>query len=135
MAAPDIASQGEIFINVAGPGSALKKLERVKSIDIKDDRTTEVCMAVGVLRGAGFKRKQGGFSIDMEVYETVGRNPEVDWYLVNNSYSTFTIVTQAEGSGWRYAYTSKVSKVDVKFVTDDAVMMTVALVCTQVDRS
>jgi hypothetical protein len=131
----DIASQGEIFVNIAGVGTALKKLERVKSIDIKDQRTTEVCMAVGVLRGAGFRRKQGGFDIDMEVYAEVGRKPEVDWYTVNNSYATFTIVTQLEGGGYRYAYLSKVSKVDDKIDSEGTAMQTVTVVCSQVDRS
>lgn len=131
----DIASQGEIFVNIAGAGSALKKLERVKSIDIKDGRTTEVVMAVGVLRGAGFRRKQGGFEVDMEVYAEIGRKPEVDWYAVNNSYATYTMVTQLEGGGYRYAYLSKVSKVDDKIDAEGNAMQNVTTVCSQVDRS
>src|SRR3954468_22415134 len=110
---PDVASQGEIFVNIAGV-AALKKLERVASIDIKDGRSTEVVMAIGVNRGAGWRRKQGGFEIDMEVYEEVGRNPEVDWHKVNDSYATFTLITEDEGDGFRYAYLSKVSAIDRK---------------------
>lgn len=131
----DIASQGEIFVNIAGAGAALKKLERCKSIDIKDGRSTEVVMALGVLRGAGFRRKQGGFEIDMEIYEEVGRAPEVDWHKVNESYATFTLTTEDEGDGFRYSYVSKVSKVDRKKDAEGNLMQTVTLAVTTVDRT
>lgn len=131
----DISSRGEIFVNIQGAGAALKKLERVKSMDIKDSRTTEVVMAVGVLRGAGFRRKQGGFEIDMEIYEERGRNPEVDWFLVNNAEPTFTITTQAQGGGFRYQYTCQVSKLDTKMDDEGNNMLTVTVVCTQVARA
>ena len=130
----DIASQGEIFVNIQGV-AALKKLERVKSIDIKDGRSTEVVMALGVKRGAGFRRKQGGFEIDMEVYEERGRQPEVDWHKVNENEATFTLTTQDEGEGFRYAYTTQVSKVDRKKDTEGNLMQTVSLAVTQVDRT
>lgn len=131
----EIASQGEIFVNIAGAGAALKKLERCKSIDIKDGRSTEVVMAFGVLRGAGFRRKQGGFEIDLEIYAEIGRNPEVDWHKVNDSYATFVITTVNELGGFRYAYTTKVSKIDKKFDAEGNLMETVTCVCTQVDRT
>ena len=131
----DVASQAEIFVTIAGQGAALKKLERVKSIDIKDNRSTEVVMAVGVQRGAGFRRKQGGFEMDMDVYDEVGRQPEVDWDRVNDSRATFTIVTQSEGNGFRYSYVCQVSKVDRKFDDEGNNMKTVSVVATQMDRS
>lgn len=130
----DIVSQGTISVNIAGVG-ALKQLERVKSIDIKDGRSTEVVMAIGVKRGAGFRRKQGGFEIDMEIYEEEGKKPEVDWFLVNDQESTFQITTQDEDDSWRYAYTSQVSKIDRKKDAEGNFMQTVTLVCTQVDRT
>lgn len=130
----DIASQGTVSVNIAGPGAALKDLERCKSIDIKDGRTTEVVMALGVQRGAGFRRKQGGFEIDMEIYEEIGRAPEVDWYKVNDSYVTFHLITQDEGDSYRYDYTSKVSKIDRKKDAEGNLMQTVTVVVAQVDR-
>lgn len=130
----EIVSQGQIFVNIAGVG-ALKQLERVKTIDIKDGRSTEVVMAIGVKRGAGFRRKQGGFEIDMEIYEEEGKNPEVDWHLVNDQESTFTMTTQDEGDSWRYAYTSQVSKIDRKKDAEGNFVQTVTLVCLTVDRT
>lgn len=130
----DIVSQGTIWVNIAGVGS-LKQLQRVKSIDIKDGRSTEVVMAIGVKRGAGFRRKQGGFEIDMEIYEEEGKQPEVDWYLVNDNEDTFAITTQDEDDSWRYAYTSQVSKIDRKKDAEGNFMQTVTLVCTQVART
>jgi len=131
----DVASQGEILVNIAGAGAALKKLERCKSIDIKDGRSTEVVMAIGVKRGAGWRRKQGGFEIDMEIYEEVGTTPEVDWFLVNESYATFHLITQDEGDGFTYDYTNKVSKIDRKKDAEGNFMQTVTLACTTVDRT
>jgi hypothetical protein len=131
----DVASQGEISVNIGGSGAALKVLHRCKSIDIKDGRTTEVVMAIGVQRGAGFRRKQGGFEIDMEIYEEMGRVPEVDWYKVNDAYSTFHLITQDEGDGYRYDYTCKVSKIDRKKDSEGQFMQTVSLAVSTVDRT
>jgi len=131
----DIASQGTVSVNIAGPGAALKDLERCKSIDIKDGRSTEVVMALGVQRGAGFRRKQGGFEIDMEIYEEIGRQPEVDWHKVNDSYVTFHLVTQDEGDSYRYDYTCKVSKIDRKKDAEGNLMQTVSLAVSTVDRT
>jgi hypothetical protein len=131
----DIASQGEVSVNIQGAGAALKQLLKVKSLDIKDGRSTEVVMAIGVQRGAGFRRKQGGFEIDMISYRQVGRVPEVDWFKVNEAYSTFTLVTQDEGSAFRYAYTTKISKIDTKMDAEGNFEDTITLVCTTVDRT
>lgn len=131
----DIASEGTLSVNIAGPGAALKQLERCKSCDIKDGRSTEVVMAIGVKRGAGFRRKQGGFEIDLEIYEEVGRVPEVDWDVVNDARSTFHFIDENEGDGFTYDYTSQVSKVDRKRDAEGNYMKTVTLVCTTVDRT
>jgi len=131
----DIASQGTVSVNIAGPAPALKVLERCKSLDIKDGRSTEVVMAIGVQRGAGFRRKQGGFEIDMEIYEEIGRNPEVDWHRVNDNYITFHIITEDEGDGFQYDYTTKISKIDRKKDAEGNFMQTVTCVCTTVDRT
>jgi hypothetical protein len=129
----DIASQGTVSVNIAG--AALKVLERCKQLDIKDGRTTEVVMALGVQRGAGWRRKQGGFEIDAEIYEEMGKVPEVDWHAVNDSYATFHIITQDEGDGFEYDYTVKVSKVDRKKDAEGNFMQTVTMVAITVDRT
>jgi hypothetical protein len=134
----DVVSNAELSVNIAGPGAALKKLERVKNIDIKDGRTTEVVMAVGVSRGAGWRRKQGGFEIDMVSYRQVGRAPEVDWFIVNEAYSTFTILqedTEQGVPGYRYAYLVKISKIDSKTDAEGNLEDTITLACKSVARS
>lgn len=129
----DIASQGTISANI--PGVFLGDLQRCKSADIKDGRSTEVVMAIGVQRGAGFRRKQGGFEIDLEIYEEISRKPEVDWHVVNERYLTWHLIDQNEGDGFRYDYTTKVSKVDRKRDAEGNYMQTVTCVCTTVDRT
>jgi hypothetical protein len=131
----DIASQGTVRVNISGAGAALLTLQRCKSLDIKDGRSTEVVMALGVQRGAGWRRKQGGFEIDMEIYEEMGRLPEVDWHKVNESYATFHIITQDEGDSFEYDYTVKVSKIDRKKDAEGNFMQTVTTVASTVDRT
>lgn len=131
----DVASNGQLSVNIQGPGAALKVLERVKNLDIKDNRTTEVVMAIGVLRGAGWRRKQGGFEIDMISYRQIGRVPEVDWYVVNDAYSTFTLVWADELDGYRYAFVVKISKIDSKVDAEGNLEDTITLACTQVART
>lgn len=130
----EIASQGTVSVNIAG-GGGLKVLERVKSMDIKDGRSTEVVMAIGVQRGAGWTRKQGGFEIELEVYEEMGRAPEVDWHKVCDSYATFHIITQDEGDGFEYDYTCKGSYVNRKKDAEGNFMQTVQLQAITVDRT
>jgi len=131
----EVASQGEILVNIAGTGGALKKLERVKSLDIKDGRSTEVVMAIGVRRGAGFRRKQGGFMIDMTSYRQIGRVPEVDWFKVNEAEATFTLTTVMEGGGFRESYVCRVSKIDTKMDAEGNFEDSIELAATTMDRT
>lgn len=127
----DIASQGQIFINSGAGNGALKQLLKVKNFDAKDNGATEVVMAIGVNRGAGFRRKQGGFEIDMTVYREVSKTPEYDWYEALRVQRTITITTQDEGNGQRRAYTCRVSKIDPKKDAEGNFEDTVSLACTQ----
>lgn len=111
---PEVVSQAKIFVNIGPPISALKQLLKAKSLDVKDGRSTEVVMAVGVQGGAGFRDKEGGFEIDMTIYREDGTAPEVDWYAVKRARVTFTLTTQDEGNGRRQSYTCRVSKIDTK---------------------
>lgn len=129
----EIASQGTLSFNI--PGVFLGVSERCKTADIKDGRSTEVVMAIGVQRGAGFRRKQGGFEIDLEVYEEEGRKPEVDWHDVNNRYITFHLIDQNENDGFRYDYTTKISNIDRKRDAEGNYMQTIKCVCKTVDRT
>jgi hypothetical protein len=129
----DIASNGTLSANI--PGVFLGTLERCKSADIKDGRSTEVVMAIGVQRGAGFRRKQGGFEIELEIYEEEGKSPEVDWHLVNERYLTWHLIDVNDGDGFEYDYTTKVSKIDRKRDAEGNYMQTVSCVCTTVART
>lgn len=110
----EIVSQGKIFVDIGGSGGTSRQLLRCKSLDVKDGRSTEVVMAIGVSGGAAFRDKEGGFEIDMTVYREVGEAPEVDWYAVKRDRKTITLTTQDENNGRRQAYTSRVSKIDTK---------------------
>jgi len=131
----DVASQGELFINVSGAGAALLKLLKIKSLDIKDGRSTEVVLAIGVERGAGFRRKQGGFEIDATSYRQVGRTPEVDWFIVNNSYATFTLTVVNEQGGFRESFACRISKIDSKMDAEGNWEDTISMACLGVTRS
>lgn len=124
----DIASQGSILINASG---VLKELVKIKEADIKDGGKTEVVTALGVSRGAGFRRSQGGFELDLVNYRQVGKTPEVDWQRLLRTQETFTVIFQDEGNGERVSYTSRVSKIDSKRNPEGVFEDTLNIVATQ----
>jgi hypothetical protein len=116
----DSVSQAKIFADfgavagIAGVAGGSVLLKKCKSFDVKDGRSTEVQTSIGVENGSGFRRKQGGLELELQVYREVGKQPEVDWYALNNVRATFTITTQDEFNGRRNSYTCQVSKIDEK---------------------
>lgn len=127
----DFVSQGKIFVDMGGPGAVSRLLKTVKSLDVKDGRSTEVVMAIGVSGGAGFRDKEGGFEIDLTCYREVGATPEIDWYAAKRNRNTITLTTQDESNGRRQAYTTRVSKIDTKKDEAGVHEDTVTLVATQ----
>jgi len=71
----DIVSQAKFFIDAPFGNFQLTK---VKSADVNDEKDAEIVMAVGVSGGAGFRYKEGGGEITLDVYREQGK-PEVDW--------------------------------------------------------
>jgi hypothetical protein len=128
---PDFVSQGKIFVDIPGPGAVSRQLLTVKKFDAKPQSSREVVTTVGVEGGAGFRRKQGGFEIDMTVVREVGQNPEVDWYETDQLNKVFTITTQDENNGRRQSFTCMVSKVDTSMDDQGQYEDTVTLVATQ----
>jgi hypothetical protein len=124
-------SDGKIFLDAPAPIGFSGQLLTVKSIDVKDNQSREVVTTIGVKRGAGTRKKKGGFEIDLTEFRTIGADPEVDWDLANDQDVFMTLTTQDEGGGRRRAYTIQVSKTDSK--TDDQGMCedTITLVATQ----
>jgi len=127
----DFVSQGKIFVDISGPAAVSRQLMTAKSLDIKDGRSTEVVLAIGVSGGAGFRNKEGGFELDLTVTRTVGKAPEVDWYMVKRSRSNVTLTTQDEDNGRRQSYTARVSKIDTKIDESGVHEDTITLVATQ----
>jgi hypothetical protein len=109
----NFVSQGKIFIDMPGPRGASKQLLTVKKFDVKDNASREVVTTVGVNRGAGTRKKQGGLTITMTCIRTVGQVPEVDWDYANDTDKFFTISTEDEGNGRKKSYLfCQVSKTD-----------------------
>lgn len=86
----EIVSKAKFSIDYSGGNFALK---RVKSCDVKFDEDLEVVLAVGVDGGAGYREKNGGGELTLEVYpETM--DPEVDYWAVQRSRERFAFVIQ-----------------------------------------
>lgn len=118
----EVVSQAKFFADFGataasslslGSGGGSRQLTKVKSADVKDDRDVEVVMAVGVSQGAGFRDKQGGGEISMQVYRETGR-PETDWRQLKTDRKTFTFTIADEGKGLRESFTCRVAKIDSK---------------------
>lgn len=89
----ELVSQAKIFVD--GPFGNFQLL-KVKSIDASDERDAEVVMAVGVGGGAGYRFKEGGGELTMEVYREQGL-PEVNWRREQVRKTVFTITMQDVG--------------------------------------
>lgn len=114
----EIISQCTHFVDVGatfgGLAGASRKLTKVKSADIKDDRDVEVVMAVGVSQGAGFRDKQGGGEISIVWYRESGKTPEADWRGWKENRKVLTYTIQDESNGLRESFTCRVAKIDSK---------------------
>jgi hypothetical protein len=100
--------------NILASAGGSRQLTKVKSADVKDDRDVEVVMAVGVEQGAGFRDKQGGGEISLQVYRETTKTPETDWRKLKTDRKVFTFTIADEGNGLRESFTCRVAKVDSK---------------------
>lgn len=121
----DTSSNAKIYID--SPSTGNFQLFRVKSFDITDDSDLEVVTAVGVTGGAGFREKQGGGSISLEVMREQGA-PEVNWRRLKAIKEKFSITIADEENGIREQYQQvRVAKVDRKGDDQGENMDTVSL--------
>lgn len=114
---PDFSSQAFLFVDFsATPGGSAGvslMLTTVKNVKVKDDSSTEVLTALGVLQGAGVREKQGGGTISMTQFQVVGKAPEVDWFAKKREKAWGTLTIQGEGGGRRVSFLVRVSKIDI----------------------
>jgi hypothetical protein len=119
----EVVSQAKFFID--GPMGNFQ-LFKVKSADVDDDQDTEVVTVVGKDRGAGFRDKPGGGSINLEVLREQG-TPEVDYRREKRQKTKFAFTIQDTG-GSRDIYFCRVAKVTRKSDDQGSHMDTVKLV-------
>lgn len=98
---------------ILASGGGSRALTKVKSADVKDDRDVEVVMAVGVEQGAGFRDKQGGGEISLQVYRETGI-PETNWRKLKTDRKVFVFTIADEGKGLRESFRVRVAKIDSK---------------------
>lgn len=87
----EIVSRSKLSIDYSGGSYQLK---RCKSIDVSYEEDSEVVMAVGVKGGAGFRDKEGGGELTLEIYREV--RPEVNYRALRDSRETFAMTLQDE---------------------------------------
>lgn len=108
----DTSSNAKIYLDSPSVGNF--QLFRVKSFDVTDDSDLEVVTAVGVAGGAGFREKQGGGTMQLEVFRETG-SPEVNWRRLKAIKEKFSITIADEDAGIREQYQAvRVAKVDRK---------------------
>lgn len=97
----DIVSQAKFYVD--GPFGNFQ-LRKCKSADPTSEKDAEVVTAVGVDGGAGYRFKEGGGEITLEVFIEQGR-PEVDWQRECDQKTFFSFTIQWVG-GQRRQYLS-----------------------------
>lgn len=127
----DIVSHKSINIDYSGGNFQLK---RVKSGSVSYDSTTEVVVALGVSGGAGFRDKEGGGKINLEVYRETG-NPEVDYRKLFVTKEVFAMTFQDLNGAREQCRSCRVGKIpDGKFDENGDIMDTVEIVFLQSSR-
>lgn len=126
MAVP-FASNVQVFIDMPGPRGASKQLLSVTKLDAKAGGKREIIVTLGVLGGAGWRKTQGGFMLDLTMVRLTSVAPEVDFDFANDTNKIFTLTTQDELGGRRQSYTCMVSKTDSSFADDGKIEDSVEL--------
>lgn len=97
----DILSNAKLYISYSGGN---RQLERVKTCDITDESGADVVTAMGVKGGAGFRFKEGGHDLALEVFLESG-TPEVDYFALKLTRERFSITLRPDGGGQEYKFT------------------------------
>lgn len=100
MATGEIVSQAKFFVNGASIGNF--QLKRVESASFDDETDAEIVTAIGVQGGAGYRFKEGGGEISLEVFEEQG-TPEVNWFQQKLMRKPFAFTVQYVG-GQRFQF-------------------------------
>ncbi len=120
----DIVSRKKIFIDYSAGNYQLK---RVKSGSLTYESTVDVVVAVGVTGGAGFRKKEGGGELSLDIYRETG-TPEVNWRRLFNSNEVFAMTFQDEGGIREQIRSCRVAQTpDSKFDDAGEVMDTVKI--------
>lgn len=95
----DIVSQAKFYVD--GPFGNFQ-LRKCKSADPTSEKDAEVVTAVGVDGGAGYRFKEGGGEITLEVYIEQG-TAEVNWQRQCDLKTLFAFTIQyVGGERWQY---------------------------------
>lgn len=120
----DIVSRKKIFIDYSAGNYQLK---RVKSGSLTYESTVDVVIAVGVSGGAGFRKKEGGGELSLDIYRETG-TPEVNWRKLFNANEVFAMTFQDENGIREQIRGCRVAQVpDSKFDDGGEVMDTVKI--------
>ena len=120
----DIVSRKKIFIDYS---SGNYQLKRVKSGSLTYESTVDVVIAVGVSGGAGFRKKEGGGELSLDIYRETG-TPEVNWRKLFNSNEIFAMTFQDENGLREQIRSCRVAQIpDSKFDDGGEVMDTVKI--------
>jgi len=110
----EMISNSKLFIDFGqtegGSGGAAIWLQRCQNMKVSDDRGVEVKKALGVRRGAGFIRKQGGGTITISEYRQ--DDPQVRWRRLLKDEKIFILALQDDDGVREKWFDCTVSKVD-----------------------
>lgn len=132
MPTPDIATQATWSINSTSQGN--KKIRRMKTAGVTSNASVDAVTEMGSSVPVGFEVKPGAFMVSLNIKETKGIRPEVDWYKLDETKETFALTRQVLG-GRRMQYPiCMVSKVDEEGDADGKHEYTVEIVALERKR-
>lgn len=121
-----IVDRSSFYLNYSGGN---KLLTRVKSLDISDGGSSEMVNAIGSRIPIAFRRKPGGQTLSLEVYDE--KLLEVDYYALEASQEQFDFVVQDDDGKRRQFIPCIVSKVDASKNDEGEHMMTIEVLALE----
>lgn len=90
----DIATGATWQINCSARAGGNKRIRRVESAEVSDERNVTAVSEVGPGEMVGFQVEPGSIGVTFNIRETIGAKAEIDWYYLRDSGEEFSLTRQ-----------------------------------------
>jgi hypothetical protein len=128
----DIATIATWSINSASQGN--KKIRRLTSASTSSDGSVTAINELGSSVPVGFEIAPGGHTISLELRETKGARPEIDWHKLEETKEVFSLTRQVKEGRRQQFPECMVSKIDDEVEAEGKLTFSVEIIALQRKR-